>query len=182
MGRRTPQLATNNNCEGPFKWRRPEKDCVANMKSHSTQFAVRENTAMPQRQHMPRAIKESSGRILIEFFEQRSCTTVTEAGREEGHLLTVHEVATMLQDSCFLGLRTHAQSDLLNDCRATGSENTGDSVRPKCWRGSNAATARFPCCMSTRSTLKSEAQEKALDGPSRFPEREERWLRRGFQQ
>jgi excisionase family DNA binding protein len=61
------------------------------MKSHPNQFAVRENTAS-SRQHVPR-FKSS------EEFSLSSPNTAarTEAAREEGHLLTVHEVAEMLQ-------------------------------------------------------------------------------------
>jgi excisionase family DNA binding protein len=61
------------------------------MKSHSTQFAVRENTAS-SRQHAPRfeSSEESS-------FSSPNVAAHREAGREEGHLLTVHDVAEMLQ-------------------------------------------------------------------------------------
>jgi excisionase family DNA binding protein len=64
------------------------------MKSHSTQFAVRENTAS-SRQHAPRF--ESSHESSNGFQNSAALTTVPEAGREEGHLLNVHEVAKMLQ-------------------------------------------------------------------------------------
>jgi len=64
------------------------------MKSHSPQFAVRENTAS-SRQHAPR--HESSEESSNGFRNDAAGTTVTEAGREEDHLLTVHEVAEMLQ-------------------------------------------------------------------------------------
>jgi excisionase family DNA binding protein len=64
------------------------------MKSHSPQFAVRENTAS-SRQHAPRF--ESSEESSNGFPNDAAGTTVTEARREEDHLLTVHEVATMLQ-------------------------------------------------------------------------------------
>jgi excisionase family DNA binding protein len=61
------------------------------MKSHSNQFAVRENTAS-SRQHAPRF--ESSDESS---FSSPNMAVHTEAAREESHLLTVHEVATMLQ-------------------------------------------------------------------------------------
>ena len=64
------------------------------MKSHSTQFAVRENTAS-SRQHAPRY--ESSEESSINSPNAAARTTVTEAGREKSHLLTVHDVAEMLQ-------------------------------------------------------------------------------------
>ena len=64
------------------------------MKSRSPQFAVRENTAS-SRQHAPRF--ESSEESSFSTPSDAVRTTATEAAREEGHLLTVHEVATMLQ-------------------------------------------------------------------------------------
>jgi excisionase family DNA binding protein len=64
------------------------------MKSHSTQFAVRENTAS-SRQHAPRF--ESSDEFSNAFPNYAVRTTVTNAERDEGYLLTVHEVAEMLQ-------------------------------------------------------------------------------------
>jgi excisionase family DNA binding protein len=64
------------------------------MKSHSPQFAVRENT-VSSRQHAPRF--ESSENSSFSSPNNAARTTVTEAGKEESHLLTVHEVATMLQ-------------------------------------------------------------------------------------
>jgi excisionase family DNA binding protein len=64
------------------------------MKSHSTQFAVRENTAS-SRQHAPRF--ESSEESSFSLSNNAAHATTTEIGREEGHLLTVHEVAEMLQ-------------------------------------------------------------------------------------
>jgi excisionase family DNA binding protein len=64
------------------------------MKSHSPQFVVRENTAS-SRQHAPRftSSEESSSSTP----NDAARNTVTAAGKEESHLLTVHEVATMLQ-------------------------------------------------------------------------------------
>jgi excisionase family DNA binding protein len=61
------------------------------MKSNSNQFAVRENTAS-SRQHAPRfdSSEESS-------LSSPNRAARTEAAKEESHLLTVHEVATMLQ-------------------------------------------------------------------------------------
>ena len=64
------------------------------MKSRSPQFAVRENTAS-SRQHAPRF--ESSEESSFSTPNDAVRTTATEAAREESHLLTVHEVATMLQ-------------------------------------------------------------------------------------
>jgi excisionase family DNA binding protein len=64
------------------------------MKSHSTQFAVRENTAS-SRQHAPRF--DSSDESSFNSSNNDVRETATECGREDGHLLTVHEVATMLQ-------------------------------------------------------------------------------------
>src|ERR1700719_969688 len=60
------------------------------MKSHSTQFAVRENTAS-SRQHAPRLAPQQES-----SFSSPNIAVHTEAAREESHLLTVHEVATML--------------------------------------------------------------------------------------
>jgi excisionase family DNA binding protein len=60
------------------------------MKSHSPQFAVRENTAS-SRQHAPRF--ESSFSAPNDGVR----TTAREAEREESRLLNVHEVAAMLQ-------------------------------------------------------------------------------------
>jgi excisionase family DNA binding protein len=61
------------------------------MKSNSNQFAVRENTAS-SRQHAPRyeSSDESSS-------SSPNMAAHTEVAREESHLLTVHEVAVMLQ-------------------------------------------------------------------------------------
>jgi excisionase family DNA binding protein len=64
------------------------------MKFHPNQFALRENTAS-SRQHAPRF--ESSDESSNGLPNNASRMTVTETGREEGRLLTVHEVATMLQ-------------------------------------------------------------------------------------
>src|SRR6202789_2157703 len=64
------------------------------MKSHSTQFAVRENTASSRR-HAPRF--DSSDESSFNSSNNDVRETATECGRVEGHLLTVHEVATMLQ-------------------------------------------------------------------------------------
>jgi excisionase family DNA binding protein len=61
------------------------------MKSRSPQFAVRENTAS-SRQHAPRF--ESSEESSL---SSPNMAAQTKAAREESHLLTVHEVATMLQ-------------------------------------------------------------------------------------
>jgi excisionase family DNA binding protein len=61
------------------------------MKSHPNQFAVRENTASP-RQHAPRF--DSSDKSSLSSPNMAACT---EAAREQSHLLTVHEVATLLQ-------------------------------------------------------------------------------------
>jgi len=66
----------------------------SNMKSHSSQFVVRENTASP-RQHAPRF--ETSEESSFSSPNDAVRKTVTEAGREEARLLTVHEVAEMLQ-------------------------------------------------------------------------------------
>src|SRR5579863_4624462 len=61
------------------------------MKSHSPQFALRENTASPG-QHAPRfdSAEESS------LSSPNMASNKADIG-EERHLLTVHEVATMLQ-------------------------------------------------------------------------------------
>ena len=64
------------------------------MKSHPNQFASRENTAS-SRPHAPRF--ESSEQFPNGFPHNAARTTVTEAGRDEGHLLNVREVAEMLQ-------------------------------------------------------------------------------------
>ena len=64
------------------------------MKSRSPQFAVRENTAS-SRQHAPRFA--SSEETSCSLPNEAAHTAVTEVGREESHLLTVHEVAEMLQ-------------------------------------------------------------------------------------
>jgi excisionase family DNA binding protein len=61
------------------------------MKSHSPQFAVRENTAS-SRQHAPRLAPQQES-----SFSSPNTAAQTEVAREESHLLTVHEVATMLQ-------------------------------------------------------------------------------------
>jgi excisionase family DNA binding protein len=61
------------------------------MKSHSPQFAVRENTAS-SRQHAPRFESSEESALSSPNMAARK-----EAAREESHLLTVHEVATMLQ-------------------------------------------------------------------------------------
>jgi excisionase family DNA binding protein len=61
------------------------------MKSHSPQFAVRENTAS-SRQHAPRFAPQQESSLSSPNMEAH-----TEVAREENHLLTVHEVATMLQ-------------------------------------------------------------------------------------
>jgi excisionase family DNA binding protein len=84
---------TNINQESNQR-RRSYKDRVTDMKPRPTQFAMRENTAS-SRQHAPRY--ESSEESSINSPNDDARTTVTEAGREEGNLLTVHEVATMLQ-------------------------------------------------------------------------------------
>jgi excisionase family DNA binding protein len=64
------------------------------MKSHSPQFALRENTAS-SRQHAPRF--DSSDESSNDLPNNAARMTVTETAREESQLLTVHEVATMLQ-------------------------------------------------------------------------------------
>jgi excisionase family DNA binding protein len=64
------------------------------MKSHPNQFAVRENTAS-SRQHASRF--DSSDQSSFNSSNDDVRETATECGREEGHLLTIHEVATMLQ-------------------------------------------------------------------------------------
>ena len=64
------------------------------MKSHSNQFAARENTAS-SRQHAPR--HESSEESSPNSSNDAVSTTVSQTEREGGHLLTVHEVAEMLQ-------------------------------------------------------------------------------------
>jgi len=64
------------------------------MKSHSDQIAVRENTAS-SRQHAPRL--ESSEQSSFNSSNDALSTTVSKAEREGGHLLTVQEVAEMLQ-------------------------------------------------------------------------------------
>jgi len=61
------------------------------MKSHSPQFAARENTASP-RQHAPRLAPQQESSLSSPNTAAR-----TDVAREESHLLTVHEVATMLQ-------------------------------------------------------------------------------------
>jgi excisionase family DNA binding protein len=61
------------------------------MKSHSPQFALRENTAS-SRQHAPRFESSEESSLSSPNMAAR-----TEATREESHLLTVHEVATLLQ-------------------------------------------------------------------------------------
>jgi excisionase family DNA binding protein len=64
------------------------------MKSHSPQFALRENTAS-SRQHAPRF--ESSEESSFNSSNDVVSTTASKAEREEGRLLNVHEVAEMLQ-------------------------------------------------------------------------------------
>ena len=64
------------------------------MKSQSSQFAVRENTAS-SRQHASRF--PSSGESALSLSTNDVPETAAEIRMEEGHLLTVHEVATMLQ-------------------------------------------------------------------------------------
>ena len=64
------------------------------MKPHSNQFAVRENTAS-SRQHAPRF--ESSEESSFSPPNVAAHATDTNGGREEACLLTVHEVAAMLQ-------------------------------------------------------------------------------------
>jgi excisionase family DNA binding protein len=64
------------------------------MKPRSTQFVARENTAS-SRLHASRF--ESPDESSNGFQNSAARTTVTEAGKEESHLLTVHDVATMLQ-------------------------------------------------------------------------------------
>jgi len=64
------------------------------MKSHPNQFAVRENTASP-RQHAPR--NKSSEASSINITNNHAIAPDTELTREQGNLLTVHQVAEMLQ-------------------------------------------------------------------------------------
>jgi excisionase family DNA binding protein len=66
----------------------------SNMRSHSNQFAVRENTAS-SRQHAPRFA--SSEESSCSSPNDDASPTTTNRERDEGHLLTVHEVAQMLQ-------------------------------------------------------------------------------------
>jgi excisionase family DNA binding protein len=61
------------------------------MKSHSNQFALRENTASSG-QHAPRLKPQQESSLSSPNMAAR-----TEATREENHLLTVHEVATLLR-------------------------------------------------------------------------------------
>src|SRR5579864_5264708 len=61
------------------------------MKSHSNQFAVRENTASSRLHASHLASSEESS------LSSPNIAGRTEAGREEGRLLNVHEVAEMLQ-------------------------------------------------------------------------------------
>jgi len=64
------------------------------MNPRSNQSALRENTAS-SRQHGPR--NESSEKSSINFTDNPAVAADTEFGREEGNLLTVHQVAEMLQ-------------------------------------------------------------------------------------
>jgi excisionase family DNA binding protein len=64
------------------------------MKSRSTQFAMRENTAS-SRQHDPRF--ESSEESSFSSPNAAARATDTNGGRKEDRLLTVHEVAEILQ-------------------------------------------------------------------------------------
>lgn len=64
------------------------------MNPRSNQSALRESTAS-SRQHAPRNV--SSEKSSINFTNNPSISPDTELGREEGNLLTVHQVAEMLQ-------------------------------------------------------------------------------------
>jgi excisionase family DNA binding protein len=99
--------------------RRSYEDCVTTMKPRSTKFDARENTAS-SRQHAPRfavrsfpaqsarsspASQEDVSLLLASSPHESSArspnnaadTAATEGGRDESHLLTVHEVAKLLQ-------------------------------------------------------------------------------------
>ena len=152
--------------------RRPYKDRVTNMKPRSTQFDVRENTAS-SRQHAPRcavrsfpaysarsspASQEDVPRLSASSPQESSIRSPNNAARtaaaggdarQDNHLLTVREVADLLQVP---------RSWVYGRMRKRSLERLPAYRLGKYWRFRRGrsvgvgriTTARLPCCLTPR--------------------------------
>jgi hypothetical protein len=157
------------------------------MKPRSNQPGARENTAS-SRQHASRLAPDiHSTAICIEgknpatlrsslqngspaeHFEnplhaapQHAATGGDRGG--ESHLLTVHEVARLLQVPV-PGSMDECENGLGSDCRATGLGSIGVSARTKYWHGSNVS-AEVNMLLDSSATLITDAEQakRAIEG------------------